>query len=641
VGFGVVRALQPGDPRLIGPYRLVGQLGAGGMGRVFLGMSAGGRPVAVKIIRAELAADPEFRTRFRREVTAARRVNGLFTALVVDADVDAVVPWLATAFVPAPSLAETVNESGPLSPRAVLSLAAGLAEGLVAIHSVGVVHGDLKPSNVLLAEDGPRVIDFGISQAAGAAPVTPTGLVVGSPGFMSPEQALGRKVGPLSDVFSLGAVLAFAATGERPFGSGSPVELLDRVVHGSPRLDAVPAEVRSLCRRCLARDPDQRPSAASLLAEMGDVQFATGWLPESIIRMIPMEIPSSDDDQISIVNVGGEWTVTLGSVEQGVPDQAEPGRAGRPAQEVPSGDQSQPGSPPAPQEPPRRGSGPQAAMARPQPDQAPETGGSRWSNYRLRLPGQPATADQQPRSSGQVHTSDPRHSPERRQVPDWWQPAGRPQPAASHPQTADHPQESDPAQLADDPLQGDYSQDAEPPQLADQPPEDDGYAPRSTWYRPLVAVCVVALLAVAVAVGYRLTLLTWHPGDPPDGATPSSASALPGPFTTGPLRITNAYTYQQGAIIYVRLYYANPGDASGFGFAGANGSSLAQQTYQFASPGAAIVEPNSITYPFDQGCGTSKPSATYVKAWLTSANSRTKSVVIHLVCASSGATPQA
>jgi serine/threonine protein kinase len=623
VGFGVVRALQPGDPRLIGPYRLVGQLGAGGMGRVFLGMSAGGRPVAVKIIRAELAADPEFRTRFRREVTAARRVNGLFTALVVDADVDAVVPWLATAFVPAPSLAETVTENGPLSPRAVLSLAAGLAEGLVAIHSVGVVHGDLKPSNVLLAEDGPRVIDFGISQAAGAAPVTPTGLVVGSPGFMSPEQALGRTVGPLSDVFSLGAVLAFAATGERPFGSGSPVERLDRVVHGSPRLDAVPAEVRPLVRRCLARDPEQRPTAASLLAEMGDVHFATGWLPESIVRMIPTEIPSSDDDQISLVNVGGEWTVTLGSVEQG-----DPGRPGRPAQDVPPGDHPQPGSRAEPQEMPQRGIGPQAAMARPQPDQAPETGDSRWSDYRLRLPDQPVTTDQ-PRGSGQVPTSDPRHFPGQRQVPDWWPPAG--QPAGGHPPTADHPQESDSAELA-----------GQPPELADQPPEEDEYAPQSTWYRPLVAVCVVALLAVAVAAGYRLTLLTWHPGNPSAANPPSSASALPGTFTTGPLRITNAYTYQQGPIVYVRLYYANPGNAKGFGFAGTNGSSLAQQVYPFASPGPAIVELNSITYPFDQGCGTAKPSESYVKAWLYSdANVRTRPIIIHLVCASTGATPAA
>ena len=311
----MVRALRLADPRLIGPYRLVGQLGSGGMGRVFLGMSVGGRPVAVKIIRAELAADPEFRSRFSREVAAARRVNGLFTALVVDADVDAPVPWLATAYVPGLSLAETVKERGPLSARSVLSLAAGLAEGLSAIHAAGVVHGDLKPSNVLLAEDGPRVIDFGISRAAGAAPVTPTGLVVGSPGFMSPEQALGKEIGPLSDVFSLGAVLAFAATGERPFGTGSPVEMLDRVIHGSPRLETVPAEVRSLVKRCLDKDPSRRPTAADLLAEMGAVHVATDWLPESIIRMIPMEIPSSNEDErIAIVSIGGTLTVTLGSV---------------------------------------------------------------------------------------------------------------------------------------------------------------------------------------------------------------------------------------------------------------------------------------------------------------------------------------
>jgi serine/threonine protein kinase len=590
VGFGVVRALQPGDPRLIGPYRLVGQLGAGGMGRVFLGMSVGGRPVAVKIIRAELAADPEFRTRFSREVTAARRVNGLFTALVVDADVDAAVPWLATAFVPAPSLAETVNDSGPLSPRAVLSLAAGLAEGLVAIHSVGVVHGDLKPSNVLLAEDGPRVIDFGISQAAGAAPVTPTGLVVGSPGFMSPEQALGRNVGPLSDVFSLGAVLAFAATGERPFGSGSPVELLDRVVHGSPRLENVPAEVQSLCRRCLARDPDQRPSAARLLAEMGDVHFATGWLPESIVRMIPLEIPSNDDSQMSIVDVGGTLTVTLGSVEHGV--------GVVPGPEAPSGDQSLPGNQPELREPPQRGNGSHAVTVAPQPDQAPGTGENPWSNYRLRLPDQPATADQS-RAAGQVHTSDQQ------------------MPASERLRPPDHPQ-------ADD-----YPQDGELPQ------EDDGYPRHSPWYRPLVAVCVVALLAVAVAVGYVLTVVTEHPGAPSSAGAPSAGSPLGGALDNPPLRVINAYTYTQGTMVWVVVYFANPGNANGFGFTGASGSGMPAQTHLFASPGAGIVEPNTIYYPFNLGCGTGKETTTSVRAWLLSdADVRTNSVVVHLACTS-------
>src|SRR6201993_3362576 len=225
--------LQPEDPREIGPYRLLGQLGPGGMGQVFLGMSAGGRPIAVKVIRTELATDPDFRARFRREVAAAQKVSGLFTALVVDADLDCPVPWLATAYVAGPSLTEAVKGHGPLSARSVLALTAGLAEGLDAIHAAGVVHRDLKPSNVLLAEDGPRVIDFGISRATESTMLTQAGLVVGSPGVMSPEQAMGSDVGPPSDIFNLGAVLAFAATGEGPFGTGTTAALLYRVVHGA------------------------------------------------------------------------------------------------------------------------------------------------------------------------------------------------------------------------------------------------------------------------------------------------------------------------------------------------------------------------------------------------------------------------
>ena len=265
----MVRELQPGDPQTIGPYRLVGQLGGGGMGRVFLGVSAGGRPVAVKVIRAELAADPEFRMRFGREVAAARRVSGVFTAMVVDADVDGPSAWLATAYVPGPSLAEAIAEHGPLPAGSLLTLAAGLAESLSAIHAAGVVHRDLKPSNVLIAEDGPRVIDFGISRAAESTALTQAGLVIGSPGFMSPEQAMGYEVGQPSDIFSLGAVLAFAATGEGPFGAGTTAALLYRVVHGSPGLDQVPTEVRPLIERCLAKDPSQRPTAAGLLADVG------------------------------------------------------------------------------------------------------------------------------------------------------------------------------------------------------------------------------------------------------------------------------------------------------------------------------------------------------------------------------------
>ncbi len=275
----MVGGLKPGDPQLIGPYRLVGRLGCGGMGRVFLGFSAGGRPVAVKVIRAELASDLEFRVRFAREVAAARRVSGLFTALVVDADLDSAVPWLATAYVAGPSLAEAVTGRGPMQVRPALALAAGLAEGLSAIHAAGVVHCDLKPSNVLLSPDGPRVIDFGVSRAAEATSLAGADLVVGSPGFMSPEQAMGEEIGPPSDIFSLGAVLTFAATGGGPFGQGSSPELAYRLVYGPPDLGQLPAVLRPLVEPCLARDPGQRPTAEEVLAVANAGQPVPGWLP--------------------------------------------------------------------------------------------------------------------------------------------------------------------------------------------------------------------------------------------------------------------------------------------------------------------------------------------------------------------------
>lgn len=271
--------MQPGEPEYIGPYRLVRELGSGGMGRVFLARSSGGRPVAVKVIRPDLAADPEFRARFRHEVAASRKVNGLYTALVLDADVDGPVPWLATAYVAGPSLADKVRLQGPLPADAVVALAAGLAEGLGAIHAAGLVHRDLKPSNVLLADDGPRVIDFGISRAVESSTLTGTGLVVGSPGFMSPEQATGDEVGPLSDVFSLGAVLTFASTGRGPFGTGSAPALGYRVVHAEANLAGVPARIKPIIGRCLAKDPGERPGIAELLAKFSDLDMPEDWLP--------------------------------------------------------------------------------------------------------------------------------------------------------------------------------------------------------------------------------------------------------------------------------------------------------------------------------------------------------------------------
>ena len=287
----MVKELRPDDPAAIGPYRLLGRLGTGGMGNVFLGQSPGGRLVAVKVIRPELADEPGFRVRFAREVAAARHVSGLFTALVVDADADAPVPWLATAYVAGPSLSEAVTEHGPLPVSSVLALAAGLAEGLGVIHQAGVVHRDLKPANVLLAHDGPRVIDFGISRAMETTMLTQTGTVVGSPGFMSPEQADGKVVGPPSDVFSLGAVLAFAATGEGPFGSGPTPALMYRVVNHEPDLASLPPQVRAVVARCLAKDPAARPTTDELLAELGGGQLAVNWLPEPVAAALGRYAP--------------------------------------------------------------------------------------------------------------------------------------------------------------------------------------------------------------------------------------------------------------------------------------------------------------------------------------------------------------
>jgi serine/threonine protein kinase len=258
--------LRPTDPASVGKYRLTGRLGSGGMGEVFLGESPGGRLVAVKLIRADLAQRPDFRVRFAREVEAARRVGGIYTAPVVDADPDGEQPWLVTAYVDGPSLAETVEAQGPLPAEAVLRLAAGLAEGIAAIHAAGVVHRDLKPSNVLLPPDGPRIIDFGISRPVDDESLTSTGSIVGSPGFMSPEQADARTAGPPSDIFSLGSVLTFAATGEGPFGSGLPGVLLYRIVNLAPNYTGVPRELRPVVERCLAKEPADRPTAEQVLA---------------------------------------------------------------------------------------------------------------------------------------------------------------------------------------------------------------------------------------------------------------------------------------------------------------------------------------------------------------------------------------
>ncbi|MFI7036457.1 protein kinase [Microbispora rosea] len=286
-------ALREDDPREVGPFRIEARLGEGGMGRVYLGRSRSGRAVAVKVVRPELAGDADFRRRFDREVATARRVNGFFTAGVVDADPQGSPPWLATAYVPGMSLEDAVDEHGPWPEESVLALAAGLAEALESIHAAGVVHRDLKPSNVLLADDGPRVIDFGISLAAEGGSLTKTGITMGSPGFMSPEQLKGARVGPASDVFCLGLVLAFAATGSGPFGQGSWQGLWYRIVHEEPALDTLPPTVRTLVARCLAKEPGGRPTVSAVLNELSDSGRVSaspvqqgGWLPPSVAQAV-------------------------------------------------------------------------------------------------------------------------------------------------------------------------------------------------------------------------------------------------------------------------------------------------------------------------------------------------------------------
>ncbi|MFD9907536.1 serine/threonine-protein kinase [Streptomyces sp. NPDC059063] len=262
---GVFQPLQADDPPVVAGYRLAARLGAGGMGRVYLSHTQGGRPVAIKVVRPELADDPAFRRRFHREVEAARRVRGAYTAELVDADTDGIPPWLATLYVPGPSLAEAVARRGPMPVPAVLWLVAGVAEALAAIHGAGIVHRDLKPSNVLLAADGPRVIDFGISLAAGVTSYTATGIAVGTPQFMAPEQASGGAVTAATDVFALGQTAAFAALGKALYGDGPSVSVLYRIVHEEPDLSELPEQLRPLIARCLAAAPEDRATLAEIV----------------------------------------------------------------------------------------------------------------------------------------------------------------------------------------------------------------------------------------------------------------------------------------------------------------------------------------------------------------------------------------
>ncbi|MFF9010351.1 serine/threonine-protein kinase [Streptomyces goshikiensis] len=290
----VFHSLEGDDPRSVAGYRIVARLGAGGMGKVYLSYTPGGRPVAIKVIRPEFGEDAEFRRRFQQEVRAAERVQGLYTAPVIDSDTEGRHPWLATAYVPGPSLADAVRRHGGLPVPTVLLLVAGVAEALQVIHGAGIVHRDLKPSNVLLAGDGPRVIDFGIARAADATALTGSGVTIGTPTFMAPEQAAGGTVTPATDIFALGQVAAYAATGLPAFGEGTSHGVLYRIVHEQPDLTRLQPEIQELVARCLAKDPAARPSVDEVLAlcraANGDAPLRRpeAWLPGAVAADITL-----------------------------------------------------------------------------------------------------------------------------------------------------------------------------------------------------------------------------------------------------------------------------------------------------------------------------------------------------------------
>ncbi|GGT87667.1 serine/threonine-protein kinase [Streptomyces lateritius] len=344
-----MQPLEPEAPRTIGGYRLLGRLGSGGMGRVYLARNEGGRTVAVKIVHPHLSLDEQFRARFRREVEAARRVGGRWTAPVLDADPEADVPWVATGYVAGPTLDRAVGTVGPLPEQAVRALGAGLAEALAGVHALGLVHRDVKPSNVLLTLDGPRLIDFGIARAIeGTASLTSTGVSVGSPGYMAPEQILGQGATAAADVFSLGAVLAYAATGAPPFRGDTSATLLYKVVHEEPELDAgLRGELREMVAGCLSKGPAARPDpeeVAALLAPHGAAALMMpGWLPgplveevsRTAVRLLELDATSALPEALASPTAPAPGPYESGPVPFTAPSVSAPGAFGPPVEPSP------------------------------------------------------------------------------------------------------------------------------------------------------------------------------------------------------------------------------------------------------------------------------------------------------------------
>jgi hypothetical protein len=655
----MVGELQAGDPRGAGPYRLVGRLGAGGMGQVFLGRSATGALAAVKVIRPELADEPGFRERFAREVAAAANVSGRFTALVLDADVQSATPWLATAYVAGPSLAQAVTADGPLPVPAVLSLAAGLAQGLGAIHAAGLVHRDLKPANVLLAADGPRVIDFGISRSREASMLTAAGMVVGSPGFMSPEQAIGRWVGPSSDVFSLGAVLAFAATATHPFGTGTPPMLMYRVVHHEADLSAVPEQLRPLVGWCLAKEPGYRPGTGELLARLGVApRAAASARRHRAPAHAPALTPSPALTAAPALTPSPALTPTC-SPAAGLgpePDPA-PVLTATPA--------------------------PAAASALAAAPAGARAGGAALAQ-RPAAPQRPARAERQPSarrpaaaSAGQLVAAGaaaagaaasaatpgrpgPGRGASAELAPTILVPASRPggrRPARPGQRSARVriSRRGIRRRLAwAGALAGFMAAVTATvvllPGVLRGPP---GARPRSEFQagaapaRPATTALPAtgATLRPAAPAPGAPSLAAGLPArpaspSPPASAAPSppAASVAPSPPAVGPApllpQVLTATTYSVGRLVYLSLTYADPGgDAAGFGFAGVNGAKWAAESHPFTGLTDGLVSVGTVAYPFDLGCGTAQQYQGSVAAWIyDAAGRRGPSVTARLAC---------
>ncbi len=510
-----------GDPRQIGAYRLMARLGAGGMGNVYLARSDRGRTVAVKLVREELAEQEEFRARFRQEVQAARRVGGYWTAPVLDADTEADIPWVATGYVAGPSLQTVVgHDHGALPERSVRILAAGLAHALKDIHAAGLIHRDLKPSNVLVTIDGPRVIDFGIARALETVTdggLTRTGALVGSPGFMAPEQVRGDRVTPACDIFCLGSVLSYAATGVLPFGATSSGvhAMMFRIAQEDPDLEGVPEGLADLVRHCLRKDPAARPSLDEILERTGAEDTVSGgrsrdpWLPSALVAQL------------------GRHAVRLLDTEN--PDAAPaalppaPERAPDPAVDLskPSAASATPAASAAPDASatPVEPVAPVAPVAAPVPEVSPE-------HAATPPPGQPGSADHLPTMIGGFHGTPPPAAPHA-QHPAYGYPQQHPSP--SGPPAYGYPQGGWGAPPGSYGSTTPYGPGGGPAADLVEPPRRSG---RST-----AALIVVALVVALGAGGSVYALMRGGSGDGTDdskGAPATTAPTTPGPTASGP-----------------------------------------------------------------------------------------------------------